>query len=221
MAPISGQIWLDELRVSEISREGGIAARGSATLKIADVGKVSFSVTKQDADFHRIQEKIGKAGRSVESYSYRLNNTFQSNKLLPARWGLSIPITFNISRSVKTPKYLPGTDIRIQGAAPDSIKNLNNQKKFGISFKKNSKSRSRLIKYTIDRSSWNLRFSGLEKLPIFSKFTKSVSLEHGFGGKENEKGLETIRFIQETKMDSISKEITGVIFLKVMLKVHR
>ena len=155
-APISGQIWIDELRVSEISREGGIAARGSATLKIADLGNINFSVTKQDADFHRVQEKIARAGGSAESYSYRFNNTFRSNKLLPARWGLLIPITFNISRSVKTPKYLPGTDIRVQGAAPDSIKNLNNLKKFGISFKKNSKSRSRLIKYTIDRSSANL-----------------------------------------------------------------
>ena len=156
VAPISGQIWIDELRVSEISKEGGIAARLSATLKIADLGNVNISVTKQDADFHRIQEKIRKSGGRLESFSYRLNNTFQSNKLLPARWGLSIPITFNISRNVKTPKYLPGTDIRVQGAAPDSIKNLSNQKKFGISFKKNSKSRSRLIKYTLDRSSWNL-----------------------------------------------------------------
>ncbi|MCH8304942.1 MAG: hypothetical protein IIB94_07395, partial [Candidatus Marinimicrobia bacterium] len=50
--------------------------------------------------------------------------------------------------------------------------------------------------------------------PIFTKFTKSVSLEHGFGGKENEKGLETIRFIQETNTDSISKEITGVDYSK-------
>ena len=156
VVPVSGEIWIDELRVSEIDREGGIAARGSATLKIADLGSMNFSITKQDADFHQIQDKIGKAGRSVESYSYRFNNTFRSNKLLPARWGLSIPITFNLSRSVKTPKYLPGTDIRVQGAAPDSIKNLNNQKKFGISFKKNSKSRSRFIKYTIDRSSTNL-----------------------------------------------------------------
>ena len=155
-AQITGQIWIDELRVSEISREGGIAARVSATLKIADLGSMNFNVTREDADFRRIQEKVGKAGSSVESFSYRFNNTFRSNKLLPARWGLSIPITFNISRSVKTPKYLPGTDIRVQGAAPDSIKNLNNQKKFGISFKKNSKSRSRMIKYTLDKSTANL-----------------------------------------------------------------
>ena len=156
VAPISGQIWLDELRVSEISREGGIAARASASLKIADIGNVNFSVTKQDADFHRIQEKIGKAGGSAENFSYRFNNTFQSNQLLPPRWGLSIPISFNINRSVRTPKYFPGTDIRVQGAAPDSIKNLNLQKIFKISFKKNSKSRSKFIKYSLDKSSANL-----------------------------------------------------------------
>jgi len=155
VAPISGQIWLDELRVSEIRRERGLAARGSASIKFADVANVNFNVDRIDADFHRVEDKLGKTGSSIERISYRLNNTFQSNKLLPARWGLSIPITFNVSRQFSTPKYFPGTDILVHGAAPDSIKNIGRQSKFGISFKKNSKSRRKILKYTVDRSTGN------------------------------------------------------------------
>ena len=180
VTPISGQIWLDELRVSDISREGGIAARGSVGLKIADVGNVNVSIDRVDADFHKVEEKAGKAGVSGQVFSFRVNNTFKSNKLLPARWGLSIPISVNFSRRVRTPKYLPGTDILVQGAAPDSIKNINSQSTFGISFKKNSKSRSKLVKYTLDKSSANLKILNQEGSNSQVLNKRSTSYNGGF-----------------------------------------
>ncbi|MCH8927268.1 MAG: cell surface protein SprA [Candidatus Marinimicrobia bacterium] len=176
--PISGQIWLDELRVSDIRRESGIAARGSASIKFADIGNMNFNIDRVDANFHKVEDKLGSTGSSTERVSYRFNNTFQSNKLLPARWGLSIPITFNISRQFSKPKFFPGTDVLVQGSAPDSIKNIGRQSKFGISFKKNSKSRRRILKYTIDKSTGNL--SILNQSGSNSQiFEKSLSAYNG------------------------------------------
>ena len=76
--------------------------------------------------------------------------------MLPARWGLSIPVTFNISRQFSKPKFFPGTDILVQGVTPDSIKNIGRQSKLGISFRKNSKSRRRILKYTVDKATGNI-----------------------------------------------------------------
>ena len=66
VTPISGQIWLDELRVSDIRRESGIAARGSASIKFADIGSMNFNVDRVDANFHRVEEKLGSTGSSRE-----------------------------------------------------------------------------------------------------------------------------------------------------------
>ncbi|MFB3057141.1 MAG: hypothetical protein ACE1ZQ_08280, partial [Ignavibacteriaceae bacterium] len=56
---------------------------------------------------------------------------------------------------------------------------------------------------------WNLRFSGIEKFSFLSKIANSISLEHGFGGKENEKILETIVRTSDSRIDSVSSEVTS------------
>jgi len=56
---------------------------------------------------------------------------------------------------------------------------------------------------------WNVRFSGIEKFSFLSKIAKTISLEHGFGGKENEKILETIVQTSDSGIDSVSSEVTS------------
>ncbi len=56
---------------------------------------------------------------------------------------------------------------------------------------------------------WNLRFSGIEKFSFLSQIANSISLEHGFGGKENEKILETIVRTSNSRIDSVNSEVTS------------
>ena len=61
MEPINGELWLDELRLSGVKKEKGIAMRFQSNLKLSDLGTANFVYSRQDADYHRLQERLSKS----------------------------------------------------------------------------------------------------------------------------------------------------------------
>ena len=63
---ISGLVFIDELRLSGVKKDRGIAMRVQSSLKLADLGSANFTYSRQDADFHRLQERLS---RGTEIFS--------------------------------------------------------------------------------------------------------------------------------------------------------
>jgi len=146
--PITGQVWIDELRLSSVKKDRGTAMRVQSNLQLADIGKVSILYSKQDADFHVLQQRLGS---NKTNEDLRFNANLQMQKFLPESWGLSIPFNFSYSNSNKTPKYYPGTDVLVnQSAVPDSIIDISESVNLSTSFSKTKKSKNKWIKYTLD-----------------------------------------------------------------------
>jgi len=146
--PISGQVWIDELRLSNVKKEKGVAMRVQSNLQLADIGKASIIYSKQDADFHVLQQRLGS---NKSSEDLRINTSLQLQKFLPENWGLAVPLTFSYSNSNRTPKYYPGTDVRVnENAVPDSIIDLSESVNISTSLTKTKKSKNKWLKYTID-----------------------------------------------------------------------
>lgn len=153
--PITGEVWLDELRLSGVNRDSGVSMRVQSRFNLADIVNTSFAYKRQDADFHVLQRRLG-SNKSNESFN--INSNFNMDKFLPSTWGVKIPISTTFANSVSRPKYFPGQDVLVtQGSAPDSILAKMNAMTFRIAVSKSSKSDNKFLKYTIDRL--NTRFS--------------------------------------------------------------
>jgi cell surface protein SprA len=146
--PITGQVWIDELRLSGVKKEKGVAMRVQSNLQLADFGKTSVIFSRKDADFHVLQQRLG---TNKTNQSIRVNTSLQMQKFLPESWGLSIPMNISYSSSSNRPKYYPGSDARVNtSAVPDSIIDKSEVISIRTSFAKKRKSNNKWIKYTID-----------------------------------------------------------------------
>ncbi|RKY54091.1 MAG: cell surface protein SprA, partial [Candidatus Neomarinimicrobiota bacterium] len=150
---VFGQVWLDELRLSEVRRDPGVAYRSKASLKIADLANINISVNRKDADFHTVERRPSlKASGLNTSRNLRVQGSMSIHKFTPNSWGLKIPVSGSYSENVSTPKFIPGTDILSGDTPPDSILTISRSYGFNTSFSK-SPSDFWVTKYTIDQIS--------------------------------------------------------------------
>ena len=156
--PISGELWIDELRLSGIKKEKGVAMRVQSNLKLSDLGSASVVYSRQDADYHRLQERLSKSNNTSENFN--LNTKIDLHRFLPRSFGLSLPINGSITRNESRPKYFSGEDILVDpNNTPDSIMILSNTVSLNTSIKKTGKSDNRIIKYTLDNVSMSFSAS--------------------------------------------------------------
>ncbi len=151
--PMNGEIWLDELRLSDVERNTATAYRASMSMQFGDVAKINMDIQRDDADFHNVQQQFGTGDNSVAA---NISGSLSVNKLLPSSWGLSIPLSMSYRQSEKQPKYITGSDIRIADLDPDlqdtleTMTSRNEAYSWNASISKKEKSEHWLPKYTID-----------------------------------------------------------------------
>jgi cell surface protein SprA len=196
--PITGEVWLDELRLSDVKKDRGIAMRMQSNLKIADLGKTSVLYSRRDADFHVLQERLSSNSTKQD---LRINSTFQLQKFLPKSWGIVLPLNTSFSNILETPKYLPGTDILTGESAPDSILTKSNRISLSSSLSKPSKSENKWIRYTLDNISASGSFtrvvnSNVTMVEVRNEaYTGKLAYIHTFGRDNFFQPFKWLRFI--------------------------
>jgi len=145
--PFNGELWLNELRLSNVKKDKGMAYRVRLDFDWADLLRFNGEVNKQDADFHNISTRYGDGDNSLAG---NFQASINLDKFLPRKLGLSIPVSYNYGRNEATPKYKPGTDVEVTTALPDSIleqiRTMNEKKGFTVSFGINSRSNHFIVK---------------------------------------------------------------------------
>ncbi len=120
---VSGDVWVNELRVVQADDRKGHAYRLSAAIRVADLMDVSFSYNKQDPFFHRISDRFGSM---QDSKTWSLAVGLDALKIIPADLpGSNFKVNYSHSESFINPVYLAGTDIEVSKAAerePDKTK---------------------------------------------------------------------------------------------------
>lgn len=113
--PLYGQVWVNELRVIDVDDSPGWAYRFDASMKLADLGSVSFNYSKVDPHFHSIEQRFG-TRQTGTNWGVTANVDF--GKFFPTEWaGTSLPITYSHSENLIRPKYLPSSDVLVEEAA--------------------------------------------------------------------------------------------------------
>ncbi len=128
--PICTEVWINELRLSQIDEKGGWAALGRVDLNLADLGTLTFSGNTHTVGFGALDQRVNE--RSREDFAqFDAAANLQLGKLLPRGAGVEIPLYASISQTVRTPEFDPyDQDIKLKdklgaatGNARDSIRN--------------------------------------------------------------------------------------------------
>jgi len=130
-SPLSAEIWVDELRLSNISEKGAYAAVGKVDVTLADLGKITVSGSMHTAGWGSLESNIG--SRALDNYTqFDAAISIDAGKLVPKRARLSIPFYASINRTVSMSEYDPyNLDVLLKNeinsaatkAIADSIRN--------------------------------------------------------------------------------------------------
>ena len=150
--PFTGQVYMNELRLSNVKKDKGMAYRARVEMNWAGLLNFNGELEKQDADFHNVATQYGEGNNSL---SGSFSTSMALDKLLPAKLGLSIPVSYNYGRSESTPKYKPGTDVEVTDALPDSIlesiRTISQRQGYSVSLGMNSRSKNFVVKNILNR----------------------------------------------------------------------
>ncbi|WP_298882566.1 cell surface protein SprA [uncultured Polaribacter sp.] len=106
-APISGEVWFNELRSAGFDNKGGWAAVVNADANFADIANVSLSGSMSTIGFGNVEERVNQ--RSLdETKQYDVATTVNLGKVLtPKKWGIQLPMSYSVGETYIDPKYDP------------------------------------------------------------------------------------------------------------------
>jgi cell surface protein SprA len=103
---ISGEVWFNELRISELKSQGGWAAVLDVDTNIADFATFSGSASRNTIGFGSIDQ--GPNQRSIEdTQQYDFVTGVNVGQLLPQDWGVKIPLNYGRGEELVTPRFDP------------------------------------------------------------------------------------------------------------------
>ena len=118
-----GQIWVNELRLTDFDEYGGWAANTRITTRLADIGNITLSGNLSTIGFGSIEKKVNER-QKYNAHQYDFSSSFDLGKLFSENQGVKIPMYVGISESVRNPQYNPlDPDILLS----TSLQTLSNQ----------------------------------------------------------------------------------------------
>ena len=130
--PKSGEIWVDELRLSDFVENGGWAANAHLQTRLADLGTVDIVGQTSTPGWGSIESKVNDQSKE-EVLKYDLSSTIELGKFFPEKAGVRLPLYFGYSEATIKPEYNPlDPDVPLNDAlreaknkaARDSIKSI-------------------------------------------------------------------------------------------------
>ena len=111
----TGEVWINEMRLSSPLRDAGMASHLALDVDASDVWTTHLAVSTRGALFRQLAENPTFQGDRIINVA----STFNLDRLAPADWGVEIPVTVTHVRSDQNPQFLAGSDIRA-----DNVRNL-------------------------------------------------------------------------------------------------
>ncbi|MBM3313125.1 hypothetical protein FJY70_00870, partial [candidate division WOR-3 bacterium] len=165
---ISGGIWFNDLRLYGPRRETGYGFQARSNAALSDFVTVGATFDYSDPNFRRFSE-----GRGIKSggggFGANLGASLRANldRLLPAGWGLSAPLSYSVSDQRDVPKYSPlypdlrlaseGLGLTPSAASPFTARGRSEE--LAVDDLRKQKSANRWLNYTLEGMgfSWRAR----------------------------------------------------------------
>lgn len=112
----SGEVWVNELRLTDFNEEGGWAANANLNVALSDLGTVNVAGRIETAGFGALDQSLNE--RRMEDFKqYSVATSIELGKLFPEKAQVSIPFYYAYSKETYDPKYNPlDQDIELKDA---------------------------------------------------------------------------------------------------------
>ena len=143
--PLSGEVWMNELRLGQAVRDAGLAGSFEAELDGAGVITTRFTMTDRGALFRQLRgDPTYQTDRTLT-----LASTLRLERWAPAEWGIELPLTLNLDRVDQAPRFLANSDVRV-----DRLESLRateaHQTRVGLAFRKSTRSPNPWVGFLLD-----------------------------------------------------------------------
>ncbi len=102
----SGEIWVNELRISEFDESGGFAAMGNLAIGLSDIGTVNVSGRMETAGYGSLESNV--MDRRMDNlYQMNFSTALDLGRFFPEAVKLRIPAYYSYSNETVSPKYNP------------------------------------------------------------------------------------------------------------------
>ncbi len=101
---LCGEVWFNELRLSDLNNEGGWASIINMDTNLADFANLAATGRKSTVGFGTLDQGPNQRSREdVQQYDVVTN--LNMGQLFPQKWGLRIPVNYSRGEELVTPKY--------------------------------------------------------------------------------------------------------------------
>ena len=101
-----GEIWLNELRLTDFDEQGGVAANARINARLADFANVNLSTSMSTVGFGSIEQSVT-TRQKHDAYQYDIASTFAMGEFFPEKYNLKIPMYVGMSEAIQSPQYNP------------------------------------------------------------------------------------------------------------------
>jgi len=118
--PKSGEVWLNELRLSDFNEEGGWAANARLQAKLADFGTIDLAGSTSKPGWGSIDKKVNERSKE-EELRYDVSSNLELGKFFPKKANIRIPLYVGYSEGMINPQYNPlDPDIPLKDAVDNA-----------------------------------------------------------------------------------------------------
>ncbi len=102
------EVWVDDIRLADVVQNAGTAAALDISLTAGNLADLTLDVSRRDGNFRQ----LGEDPSYQTNRAATLATTVHLERLLPAGWGLAVPLQVRITDVATEPEFLAGTDLR-------------------------------------------------------------------------------------------------------------
>lgn len=114
-----GEVWVNELRLTDFNEDGGWATLGRVNAKLADLGTISFAGNYSAPGWGGIEKRVNERQRS-HNYGYDFSSNIELSKFTPSFLNLKIPMFVGYSETFIVPLFNPlDPDINLKNYLDD------------------------------------------------------------------------------------------------------
>ena len=106
--PVSGEFWVDELRLSRGFREAGLVSAVDAELRGGEFLHSQATLRTRGGYFRQ----LGGTPTYQNDQTIDISATVQLDRLAPSAWGLQLPLSVTYGRDLQAPLFLGRSDVR-------------------------------------------------------------------------------------------------------------
>ena len=116
----SGEVWVNELKVTDFNEDGGWAAKGNVNLGVSDIATVNLGGHIETVGFGNVDQSL--SDRRMDDYmQYNVATQVDVGRFLPEKAKLKAPVYYSLTKEKYSPKYNPlDQDVLLKDALADA-----------------------------------------------------------------------------------------------------